>query len=260
MEPQSEEVIVVEAMSTKKDTQWAMPASIVVAGALIAGAIFLTHSTNPPIPKTTTPSLVQADSEKMDISGSPFIGSATAPIVMIYWSDYQCPYCKKTETEVIPGLVKQYVDTGHVKIVFKEIAILGSDSLSATLASHAVWDLYPDKYFAWREAMFAAQDQENGGFGDMPSILALTKTISGIDASKVEAEINAKKDAYQTKIGAAYAEFDSVGLNGTPAVLIGTTFVKGAQPITSFVNAINQEGIRLHLPSLYPISDSGGGD
>ena len=116
------------------------------------------------------------------IVGEPYIGQANAQPVA-YWSDYQCPFCKQFELTVLPDLIKKYVDAGKIKIVFKDFPFLGNDSITAALYEHAIWDLYPDKFFVWREAMFKAQDQEGDqGFGNATSIDALDKTISGIDA------------------------------------------------------------------------------
>ncbi len=104
------------------------------------------------------------------IEGEPFVGNANAPMTIAFWSDFQCPYCKAFETggipqittpAAMPELVKNYVDTGKVKIVFKDLAFLGPDSDTAALWSRAVWELYPAQYMAWRTAMYEAQDGEN---------------------------------------------------------------------------------------------------
>jgi protein-disulfide isomerase len=93
----------------------------------------------------------------------------------------------------LPTLIKKYVDTGKLKIVFKDYPFLGNDSTTAALYEHAIWKLYPGKFYTWREAMFKAQDDEGDqGFGDEASILALTKKIGGIDANKVKTPIAQK--------------------------------------------------------------------
>jgi len=103
-------------------------------------------------------------------AGEPFIGDPNAPTTIAFWSDFQCPYCKSFETggvpqiptpAAMPDIVKNYVDTGKAKIIFKDFAFLGPDSDAAALYGRAVWDLYPAQYMAWRTAMYQAQDGEN---------------------------------------------------------------------------------------------------
>ena len=158
-----------------------------------------------------TPSAAEVNIEDVKISGEPYIGKENAPVVMAYWSDYQCPFCKAFEVggvqginapAVLPVLIKNYVDKGTLKIVFKDFAFLSEDSDTAALWGRAIWDLYPGKYWEWREAMYHAQDEEHGGFGDAASILALTRKISGVDANAVKARVVAQKDAYTKLIEA----------------------------------------------------------
>src|SRR5579871_2272375 len=55
---------------------------------------------------------VPADSAKVSTAGVPFIGDEKAPVVMAYWYDYQCPFCKQNEDNVLPRLIKDYVEAG----------------------------------------------------------------------------------------------------------------------------------------------------
>lgn len=141
----------------------------------------------------------------------------------------------------MPTLKRDYVDTGKMKIVFKDFVFLGPDSIEAALFDRAVWELYPEQYFTWREAMYAMQDEEGGeGFGDRTSIEDVTQGISGIDQSKVSAAVDANIDAYKASIQADYIEGQSFGINGTPSVIIGTTLINGAQPLAAFIDAITK--------------------
>lgn len=103
-------------------------------------------------------------------AGEPYLGNPGAPATIAFWSDFQCPYCKSFETggvpqiptpAAMPDIVKNYVDTGKAKIIFKDFAFLGPDSDTAALWGRAVWELYPAQYMAWRAAMYEAQDGEN---------------------------------------------------------------------------------------------------
>jgi protein-disulfide isomerase len=76
--------------------------------------------------------------------------------------------------------------------------------------------------------MFDAQDAEGDqGFGDLPSIEKLTATIPGIDVAKVEANMNANKDAYTKAVDADRTEGAALGINGTPSIIVGTKLFTG---------------------------------
>ncbi len=111
------------------------------------------------------------NSKDIVVAGHPFIGKADAPMVIPFWSDFQCPYCKQFELNTLPQIITDYVDTGKVKIVFMDLAFLGQDSVVASEYGQALWKLYPEQYFAWRTAMYEAQDAEGDqGFGNAASI------------------------------------------------------------------------------------------
>ncbi len=169
----------------------------------------------------------------------PYVGEKNAPVVMAVWFDYQCPYCKQLELTTMPQVYEQYVKTGKVRIVFKDFQFLDeysktdhkTDSMDAALFARAVWEAHPDRFYDWYIAMAEKQDDEFAGFGDRASIEALTRTIPGIDADRVLALLKDKTPEYTEAIVADRTEGTSLGINGTPAIIIGTTLLSGAQPI-----------------------------
>ena len=223
------------------------PLAIVVAGALIGGGLFFGLSGG----GATGPSQPSVNIKDVKIDGEPYIGKVDAKVVLAYWSDYQCPYCRAVEVGGIPQisiepalpiLIRDYVNTGKLKIVFKDYPFLGEDSITAALYEHAIWKLYPDKFYSWREAMFKAQDDEgDAGFGDEASIIALIKTIAGIDANAVKANIAANRADYQKKIDADRAEGTKFGINGTPGFITGKTLIPGAAELATFKTAIDPQ-------------------
>ncbi len=215
-----------------------LPAAVILAGLLIAGAVLWNGSSS--IGNGTEEPLA-VDIKDVDIAGDPFIGSETAPVTIAVWSDYQCPFCKNFEVGTLPQIVETYVDTGKVKIVFMDFAFLGNDSSDAAAYSRAVWKLYPAQYYAWREAMYEAQDDEGDrGFGDATSIDTLTGKIAGMDAAKVAADVKANRDAYLALADADRKEALKFGINATPSFIIGTQVIKGAYPYAAFETAIEE--------------------
>lgn len=228
--------------------KYLLPLAVIVAGLLIAGAVVWNNSRQAGAPQGAP---VAVDSEKVKIDGNPFIGRADAPLTIVFWSDFQCPFCKSVEVggvpqiptpPAVPDIIKDYVDTGKVKLVFMDFVFLGEDSRTAALYNRSVWKLYPNSYFAWRTAMYTAQDEEGDqGFGDAASIDALTATIPGIDAAAVSADVQANRSTYQAAIDSDRVEAGKAGISATPSFIIGTKLLSGAYPYAAFKEAIDAE-------------------
>jgi protein-disulfide isomerase len=227
------------------------PLAVIIAGIMITGAILWSNKqfldavrpvpgAQPSISESSTgaPSAPAADAAKVSQKDTPFIGNAKAPVVMAYWYDYQCPYCRDNEVKVMPRLITDYVKPGKLKILFKDFAFLGRDSQVAAEAAKAVWEVAPDKFYDWHKAMFDHQDEENAGWGTKDDIIALTKTIPGIDAAKVEQFMIDHDKDYQEKVEADGAEGNAMGITGTPGVIIGKQLIVGAQSYEQYKTAI----------------------
>jgi len=221
-----------------------LPIAVVAAGLLIAGAVVWNgqHPGGPSVPAggNGAAPAVAADIKNVKMDGDPYIGQASAPVTIAFWSDFQCPYCKRFELDTLPQIVKDYVDTGKVKIVMMDFAFLGNDSITGGEYSRSVWKLYPAQYFAWRTAMYNAQDQEGDqGFGNAASIDKLDATITGIDAAKVAADVKANKGAYDAEMESDKAEAQKAGIGATPSFVIGTQAIQGAYPYANFKAVID---------------------
>lgn len=218
----------------------AMPAAVVVAGALIAGAVYLGPN-RPPSPTTSgAETTLSVDSAKIASAGNPFIGEARAPLTIAYWFDYQCPFCQRHEEQVMPQLVKEYVDTGKAKIVFKDYQFLGPDSQTLGQFGRAVWEAAPDKFYEWHKAVYDNQGTENTGWATHEKIMSITAGVLGADgAAAADALVKKNGAAYQVAMDADRQEGATLGVNGTPGTIIGKRFVNGAQPYSVFKQVID---------------------
>jgi protein-disulfide isomerase len=224
------------------------PIAIIIAAVMISGSIvwsarlqsqLIAQSIAPTQSESALPPPPPVDIAKVNLRGEPFIGKADAPVVMAYWFDYQCPFCKQNEGNVFPQAIKDYVDTGKLKIVFKDFQFLGPDSQTAGLAARAVWEVAPDKFHNWHKAMFDHQGEENSGWATKDKILTLTKSVPGIDVAKVEELMSRKSAEYTKAMEADQAEGGSMGVNGTPAFIIGKKMIDGAMSYETLKAAID---------------------
>ncbi len=227
-----------------------IPGAIVLAGLIIGVCLIVALKPAGGVGTATGGAQVAVNIKDVKIKGDPYIGKDNAPVVLAYWSDYQCPFCKAVEMghdqipqiqPSLPALIKDYVDTGKLKIVFKDYPFLSEDSMTAALYGRAVWELYPAKYWEWREAMFVAQDEEHGGFGNESSIIELSGKIAGIDAQALKAKVTQKLDAYTADIEADKTEGAGFGINGTPGFITGKTLIPGADSLANFKKAIDEQ-------------------
>ncbi len=193
------------------------------------------------IDKTSLTQKNTVDFLKIESEKEPFIGREDAPLTIGYWFDYQCPFCKKFDLEALPQIITDYVETGKVKVVFKDLAFLGPDSQTASIFANAIWELYPDKFFEWHKAMMEAQDRENGGFGDRESIVNLIKEkFPSMDAERITQLVDQKKGEYEKEIQGDIQEAVELGINSTPTVVIGEEIIRGALPYPKFKKAIDK--------------------
>ncbi|MDR3570746.1 MAG: thioredoxin domain-containing protein [Candidatus Pacebacteria bacterium] len=223
------------------------PVAIVVAGIIVAGAILVighqggtTTATTATTQQPSTTANINSNSVKSN--GDPVVGSANAPLTIVYWFDYQCPFCKQNEQTVMPQLLKDYVDTGKVKIIYKDFSFLGTDSDTLGHYGRAVWAVAPDKFEAWHEAVYTNQGEENTGWATPAEIQKITASVltAAQTAQVVQlATTNAKQ--YQSVMDADKQEGMQDGVQGTPAFLIGNQWIAGAESYAQVKQTIDQQ-------------------
>ncbi len=236
-----------EEHETTSNDRYLTPIALVVGALIIGSAFYFGHGTAPTLPKNnatahdTATTQTTVDIKNVKIDGEPYIGSKDAPVTIAVWFDYQCPFCKMLDDNTLAQVYTNYVKDGNVKIVFKDFPFLGPDSDTDALYARAVWALYPDKFYDWYKAMFVAQDKENSGFGDLASVEKLTKTIPGIDVTKVSAIFEKNKKAFVEAMVADKKEGEGFGIKGTPSMIIGTKLLSGAVPYSNVSALIDAE-------------------
>jgi len=240
----------VKPSSVQKPTV-SIAAAIITGAAMIALALIIVLHSSSTAPAAATAPAAQAaqtapqptmtpDSSKVNTAGEPYIGSATAPVTMAYWFDYQCPFCREDEETVLPEIITNYVDTGKVKIVFKDYAFLGPDSDTLGEYARAVWAVDPAKFYTWHKAIFDNQGTENTGWATQSKITSITTSVLGAsETAKVSQLVATDGSTYLQEMNADKTEGTAFGIQGTPAAIIGTQLITGAEPYATFQTAIN---------------------
>lgn len=171
------------------------------------------------------------------IEGDPLAkGSLDAKIVMTEWADYRCPFCSVFTEDTLP-LLQPLIDDGTLRIEFRDLAIFGEDSINAAAAARAAGE--QGLYWEFAEALYVSlPNQGHPPVGDA-EVTAIAEQVGVQDMEKFQSDYidPATRDA----VTSDSAEAQKFGISGTPAFLIGTEFISGAQPIGVFEQVIAQE-------------------
>lgn len=165
-----------------------------------------------------------------------FIGEEDAPVVMVEFSDYQCPYCKVFYTDTLPTIKEKYIDTGKVKLVYRDLPLsIHPYAYPAALIAECVREQTDDgTYFEMHDYIF---ENIAAGFDfDTYSDYAAT-----LGANETELKDCFDSDKYKDEIDADTADADKAGINGTPGFIINNQAVSGARPFEYFENIIEGE-------------------
>ena len=220
------------------------PIAIVIAGILIGAGLFAASAwkTSSGSGNGAAAAPVIPNASTLVDSSDPVVGDANAPVVMAYWFDYQCPYCKENEVNTISQVVKEYVVTGKLRIVYKDFAFLGQDSYTLGEVARAVWEVNPQKFADWHHAMFVDQGKEGSGWATTAEIQKVTTSVlSASETTRVMQLAKQKATTYQAAMDSDKNEAVAIGVQGTPAMLVGTQMIGGALPYAQVKAAIDSE-------------------
>jgi protein-disulfide isomerase len=171
----------------------------------------------------------------VDTAGAFSIGAADAPVVMIEFTDFQCPYCSRHFVETFPQLKADYIDTGQVRYVFMDFPLTSIHPQAPLAAEAARCAGDQDAYLAMHHALFERQEEWSNRDDAGDVFVALAGELGLDEASFTQCLTSGQHTA------AVQADLDQgigLGINGTPAFFLNGNFISGAQPFTVFQGAI----------------------
>ncbi len=184
----------------------------------------------------------QAEAEKPKVvtgdfsDDDAFLGEKNAPITIVEFSDYQCPYCGVFENETFPKIKAQYIDTGKVKLVFRDFPLsFHPYAYPSALFAECARSLSTNgnvDYFKVHDKLF--ETVQNGKFDyDVMSTFAVSLGIN-----KAELKKCFDSDKFKDEIAADQKSGQSAGINGTPGFIVNGQVISGAQPFEKFQSVI----------------------
>ncbi len=208
-----------------------IPFSIIVAGIIIGGAIlYSNYAGDQPAQITQGATTIQVDTSKSEI-----LGDKSAKVEWVEFSDYQCPFCEKLHVGARKEVVEQYVKSGKVKMVFKNFAFLGEESIWAAEAVECAKE--QGKYWDYHDLVFSKQSGENQGTFKKDNLRKWAEEL-GLDKVKFNECLDSEK--YKSLIQSEYDEGVKAGVEGTPTVFINGEKIGGALPTEKYVELIEK--------------------
>ena len=174
-------------------------------------------------------------------NASPQLGSNDAPITLVEFGDYQCHFCNKFFHETEFNIVKNYVETGKVKIIFKDFTIIGPDSIGAAQAAHCAND--QGKFWEYHDELYNNYTGENNGWAASENLVTFAQNI-GLNENEFTQCMSEGK--YRELVEASSNDARNLGITGTPAFFVISpdnkiTRISGAQPYEVFANLFDTE-------------------
>ncbi len=164
------------------------------------------------------------------------LGDPNAPVVMVEYTDFQCPFCSRHFQETFPQIKTNYIDTGLVYYVFKDFPLtsIHPQAVAASEAARCAGD--QNAYVEMHDRLFSSQAQWSGQAGAVDIFIDYASQL-GLDQAAFSECMETNK--YQAAIQTDLQEGASFGVRGTPAFFINGNFVSGAQPYSAFEQAID---------------------
>ena len=171
-------------------------------------------------------------------SGSPVLGSASAPITIVEFGDYQCEACYHWYHNTRADIIDNYIETGKVNLVFIDLPFLGRDSITAAQATYCADD--QGKYWEYHETLYNFQEAIDNGWASKDRLVSFAFNL---DMNLDEFNDCMDSSKYAKRVKANYDESQRFGAEATPTFLIispdgNMKKITSAQPYSVFSQVI----------------------
>ena len=179
---------------------------------------------------------------KVDTTGDPYIGSLETPLVLVEFSDFNCPYCARFHSETLPKIVQTYVETNQLRYVYRDlVSVGGALSFGAAVAAECTREQIDDSnYFVLVNQLYASSGRKN-----MEGLINLASNME-VNLELVLDCLEAK--SYEQEVAEDQEAALSTGARGTPVFVLGFQIednlvegivFQGVLPIEMLSNYIN---------------------
>ncbi len=261
MEEDTKKIEEGETVTISKNTLWKAGTFIFAAlfvVSLFTGGFGFGDNTNSGVtgavvapPTVNNPTAPEPSAVKASIDDDPVLGNENAPVTIIEFSDYQCPFCRKFWTETLPSIKKEYIDTGKVKFVYRDFPLTSIHPAAepAAEAAECVRDAAKgddEAYFKMHDKIFQEGNKLDGG-DPITGPVRGTAQFTSADLKKWANDIGYNIDEcldsgkFKQEIQKDLSDAQAAGGQGTPYFVINDKPLSGAQPFSAFKQVIDAE-------------------
>ena len=148
-------------------------------------------------------------------NASPILGDINAPLTLVEFGDYQCTYCKKFFHETEGSILVNYIETGKVKMLFKDFIVVNEDSLNAASAAHCAND--QKMFWQYHSTLYNNWDGEGTGWASSEQLHQFASTL-GLDMNKFSECMSQSK--WKDLVLSSHADGRALGVDATPTFFI----------------------------------------
>ncbi|MSS86092.1 MAG: disulfide bond formation protein DsbA [Thaumarchaeota archaeon] len=182
---------------------------------------------------------------KISTDNDPIIGQINAPITIIEFSDFQCPFCAKFHIETLPLIMNEYINNGQVKLVFRDFPIqsIHPNAVPAAVAAECANE--QEKFKEMHDILFENQNEwSNQNIDNV--IITFNQYATKIELDDKKFDSCLKNGKYIEEIKKDLDEGRAYGISGTPGFFIGNEQIgfielKGAEPFENFKKVIDNQ-------------------
>lgn len=189
----------------------------------------------PAPPPTATTSAAQLIANVVQVGGHSQ-GSPNAPVVIVEYADFQCPYCERHFKEVESRLKETYVKKGQVRLIYKHYAFLGQESVWAALAAECAGE--QNKFWEYHDILFSRQNGENQGTFNPDKLKSWAAELK-LDTKAFNQCFDSGKDV--DIVRANTTEGQQLGIRGTPGFFVNDVPIGGAESLEVFQKVIDEK-------------------
>lgn len=204
---------------------------VVAVAAIVAGVYF---GTRPPAagPPAVAVAATPDKAALMTVQpGDHVLGDPKAPITIIEYASLTCSHCAHFHTQILPDLKKKWIDTGKVKLVYRDYPLDQIAVKAAQIAECAG----NDKYFGVLDIIFRSQPQWAAG-ADPIAELAKPLRIAGLGEAEIKACL--ANDAMSSAVLNDYKSGEALNVNSTPTLFIGGQLYRGSRSVEDIDGAL----------------------
>jgi protein-disulfide isomerase len=192
---------------------WRSPLVLLTVAALGVGliaiaAIQMLPGTGTPASAATGDVMVPTDLPPAELASERSLGRADAPVTLTIWSDFQCPACRMLAQAVEPRLIREYVATGKLRIDYRDLTIIGPESVDAAVGARCAAE--QNRFWDFHGVLYANQPRENSGELTNARLVAFADRL-GLDRPAFEACLGGGhlRTHVQTESSSASSRFHS---------------------------------------------------